>query len=72
MMRHASPTLCSSFAYAVPHFDGTRDISTGNIEARGREAGNRRLCRVLGVLFTNSRVVDGAKEDGFARLDVSN
>jgi hypothetical protein len=60
--------LGRALARAVPHLDGARDISTGDVEARGREAGDGRLGRVLRVLSTNGGVVEGAHEDRLARL----
>jgi hypothetical protein len=64
------PTLCSAFSRTVPHLDSSRDISTGDIEARRREAGDGGLGRVLCVLFTDGGIVDGAEEDGFAGLGI--
>lgn len=63
-----SRAFCCTLACAIPNLDSARDISTGNVEARGGEAGDGGLGGVLGVLFTDGGVVDGAEEDGFARL----
>ena len=59
-------TFCSALASAVPDFNSARDISTGHVVSRGREAGNSGLRSVLGVLCTDGGVVDVAQEDGFA------
>jgi hypothetical protein len=61
-------TFGRALTRAVPHLDGARDVSAGDVEARGREAGDGGLGRVLRVLCTDGGVVDGAKEDGLARL----
>lgn len=64
--------LCCTLAGAVPYPDHARHISAGDIEARGREAGDGCLCCVLGVLLADGGIVNGAQKDGFARLQTLN
>ena len=56
------------FAYAVPDADCAGDITTGDVVARGGEAGNGRGRGVGGVLGRLRGMVDGAKENGFVIL----
>lgn len=60
--------LGRALAGAVPHAHAARDVAAGHIESRRREARDRRLRRVLRVLLADGGVVDGAEEDGLARL----
>lgn len=69
---HAPRTFCRALAGTVPDPDHARDIAAGYVEARGREAGDGGLGRVLRVLFTDGGIVDGAEKDGFARLQALN
>lgn len=61
-------TFCGALADAVPDLDGTRHITAGDVEAGGGEAGDGGLGGVVGILAADGGVVDGAHEDGFARL----
>lgn len=62
-------TLCSALSDAVPDSDGARYVAARDIEAGGREAGDGRLGGVRSVLRAEGRIVDGAEEDGFVRLE---
>lgn len=63
-------SLCVDSLDGVPDADGARDVTGGDVEARGREAGNGGTRSVAGVLFRLGGVVNIAEEDGFARLMV--
>lgn len=58
-------TLGCTFTNAIPHPDGTSNVTAGNVEARGREAGYGGLGGVRSVLLRVVGIIDGANEDGF-------
>jgi len=57
-------TLGGTFTLAVPYAYGTRNITTGYVEATGRETSNGSLSDMVRVLSCNARVVDVADENG--------
>jgi hypothetical protein len=57
-------SLCGALTLAVPDAYGTRDITTGYVEAARRETGDGGLGDMVGVLSCNARVVNIADENG--------
>jgi hypothetical protein len=57
-------SLCGALTLAVPDAYGTRDITTGYVEAARRETGDGGLGDMVGVLSCNARVVNIAYENG--------
>lgn len=65
---NAVVALCDSVTNTVPDSDYTACITTGDVEAGGRETGDRCVGIVFGVLSRDRGVIDRPDEDRFVRL----